>query len=261
VGLRRLRKMDYMLLSVYIFIIGTILGSFYNVCIYRIPREESVAFPPSHCTSCNTRLKPLDLVPVLSYVFLKGKCRYCGEKISPRYAIIELFTGIVFVGLYLTYGVTFEFVKYVVLASFLIVIGLIDYDTTDVYFSTTLTGILVGVVFVVIGLFLGYEVKSFIFGALLGGGVITLIILLTKGMGWGDVEICLLGGIYLGFSNTVLMLMLSFILGGVIGMILILTKVKSRKDFIPFGPYIAIAAIITSIFGNAIINWYMSILL
>jgi leader peptidase (prepilin peptidase)/N-methyltransferase len=244
--------------SFYFFLLGLLLGSFYNVCIYRIPQGESVSFPPSHCTNCNTRLRHLDLIPVLSYVFLKGKCRYCSEKISPRYASIELLTGIIFLGLYLTYGLTFTFIKYAVFASFLIVIGMIDFDTTDVYFSTTLSATIVGIIFIVAGAFLGYGVKTFLLGGLLGGGVIALIILLTKGMGWGDFEICLLSGLYLGFSNTVLMLMLSFIIGGIVGIILIATKIKSRKDYMPFGPYIALAAIICSLFGSNIINWYIS---
>ena len=244
----------------YVFIVGLILGSFYNVCIYRIPKEESIAFPPSHCTNCNTRLKPVDLIPVFSYIFLKGKCRYCNDKISPRYALVELFTGIVFLGLYLKYGLTFEFIKYAVLVSFLIVIGMIDYDTTDVYFITTLSAMLVGAIFVVVEFFLGGNITSFIYGGLLGGGAITLIILLTKGMGWGDAEICLLAGLYLGLSSTVLMLLLSFVLGGAIGIILIATKVKTRKDYIPFGPFIALGAIITSFVGENIINWYLNII-
>jgi leader peptidase (prepilin peptidase)/N-methyltransferase len=249
-----------LLYSIYVFCLGLLLGSFYNVCIYRIPREESVAFPPSHCTTCNNRLKPLDLVPIFSYVFLKGKCKYCGEKISPRYAIVELLTASIFLALYFTYGLTLEFVKFVVLASFLIIIGLIDYDTTDVYSVTTYLAIFVGIIFIIISFFLGLDIKTFVFGALLGGGVITLIILLTKGMGWGDVEICLLGGLYLGLSNTVLMLMLSFIVGGIVGILLIATKKKTKKDYIPFGPYIALAAIVVSIFGNDIINWYLNLI-
>ncbi|MCM0650752.1 prepilin peptidase [Clostridium swellfunianum] len=249
-----------MFIASYVFIIGLLLGSFFNVCIYRIPREESVAFPPSHCTSCNTRLKPLDLIPVLSYIFLRGKCRYCGERISPRYAIIELTTAIIFLKLYAEYGLGFEFIKYAVLSCFLIVIGMIDYDTTDVYTKTTMSAIIIGIIFVAIGGYLGYGIKTSLLGAVLGGGVISLIILLTRGMGWGDVEICLLCGLYLGFYSTILLLFLSFVLGGAIGALLIITKVKSKKDYIPFGPFIAISAIIVMMFGNKIINWYLSFL-
>lgn len=242
---------------IYVFVIGLILGSFYNVCIYRIPKGESVAFPPSHCTNCSTRLKALDLIPVLSYVFLKGKCRYCKDKISPRYAVIELLTGILFAALYFEYGFSFSFLKYAVLTSFLIVIGMIDYDTTDVYFKTTISGIISGIIFLVLGYFQGLGVMTFIYGGLVSGLFITIIILLTKGMGWGDVEICFMCGLYLGLSKSFLLLFLSFVVGGLIGGILILTKKKSRKDYIPFGPFIAIAGVLTMLFADKIIGWYV----
>lgn len=241
----------------YIFIVGTVLGSFFNVCIYRIPKGESIVKPPSHCGMCNTRLKPLDLIPVFSYIFLKGRCRHCGKKYSARYAVVELMTGIIFASLYIKYGITFELIKYCVLASFLIVIGLIDYDTTDVYFKTTISGIISGVIFIFIGYYFGKTIMDYLYGALLGGGIIAVVILLTKGMGWGDVEICVLGGIFLGLKLTAVMLFFSFIFGSIAGITLIALKKKSRKDYIPFGPYIAIAAIFAVFFGESIIKWYL----
>lgn len=245
------------IMIIYIFAIGTILGSFFNVCIYRIPKGESIVNPPSHCGNCNTRLKPLDLVPVFSYIFLKGQCRYCREKYSARYAVVELLTGIIFAVLYIKYDLTFELLKYIVLASFMIIIGLIDYDTTDVYFKTTASGIISGAIFIVIGYYLGESALDYLFGALLGGGAIASIVILTKGMGWGDVEICALGGIFLGFKLTLVMLFFSFIFGSISGITLIALKKKSRKDYIPFGPYIAMAAIFAVFFGERIINWYL----
>jgi leader peptidase (prepilin peptidase) / N-methyltransferase len=245
-------------IGAFIFIFGLLFGSFFNVCIYRIPREESIAYPPSHCTSCSTRLRPLDLVPVLSYLFLGRKCRYCGEKISSRYAIIETLTGVIFLLIYLRYGLTYETLKYIVLACFLIVIGMIDLDTTDVYSVTTYSGIAVGIVSIAAGYYLGYEVKTFVLGAVLAGGVIAAIILLTRGMGWGDFEICLMSGLYIGFKNSIVMLMISFIVGALFGIFLIVAKKKTRKDYIPFGPYISLASIITILVGENIIQWYLS---
>lgn len=236
------------MILIFIVLLGIIIGSFLNVCIYRIPLEQSLSFPPSHCTSCGSRIKPYDLIPVLSYIFLKGKCRNCSEKISLRYPSIELITGILFGAIYIEYGLSLLLVKYVVLICFLIVIGMIDFDTTDVYFKTTISGIIVGLGFLIYGCFLILNVITYIYGGLLGGGVIAIIILLTHGMGWGDAEICLLVGLFLGFKLTLLMLFLSFVIGGVTGIILILLKKKSRKDYIPFGPFIAVAAIITAIF-------------
>lgn len=246
-----------MLALIYIFTLGLIFGSFFNVCIYRIPKGESIVNPPSHCGSCNTPLKPLDLIPMFSYIFLRGRCRHCGEKYSARYLGVELITGLIFAALYIKYDLTYEFLKYSVLTGFLIIIGLIDFDTTDVYFKTTMSGIISGVIFAAAGRYFGKGIAEYIYGALLGGGAITAIILLTKGMGWGDVEICVLGGIFLGFRLTIVMLFFSFIFGSVIGLLLIITKKKSRKDYIPFGPFIALAAVFAVFFGERIINWYL----
>lgn len=245
---------------IYIFIISLCIGSFLNVCIYRIPKGESIVNPPSHCGNCGTRLKSLDLIPVLSYIFLKGKCRYCGEKISFRYALIELITGVLITAVYIENGLSYTFIKYSVLVILLIVIGMIDFDTTDVYFKTTLTGIILGMVFLIYGHFLGYGIMDFIFGAAAGGGAIALIILLTRGMGWGDAEICLLCGLFLGFKLTAFMLFSSFIIGGITGILLIALKIKSRKDYIPFGPSIALGAIAAILFGDKLIQWYMLML-
>jgi leader peptidase (prepilin peptidase)/N-methyltransferase len=192
----------------FIFVYGIVIGSFLNVCIYRIPRNESLSYPPSHCTSCGSRVKWYDLFPVISYLFLKGKCRYCGENISIRYPFIELLTGLIYILIYVNFGFSFEFLKYVILASFLIVVGIIDLDTTDVYTKTTLPGIILGIIFAGYGYYLYGGIWEYILGGALGGGVISVIILLTKGMGWGDAEICLMCGLFLGLKLTVIMLFL-----------------------------------------------------
>jgi len=241
-------------------IVGLIIGSFLNVCIFRIPKDESISFPPSHCTSCGTRIKPYDLVPVLSYFILGGKCRKCGEKISIRYPLIELATGITFFLIYFKFGLTIELVKFTLLSCFLIIIGMIDLDTTDVYLSTTLTGIITGLLFVIITFASGSSYLTFILGGILAGGVIALIIVITHGMGWGDFEICLLSGLFLGFKSSIVMLFFSFVLGGAIGVLLLLTKKKSRKDPIPFGPFIVMGTFIAMFFGEQIINWYLNFL-
>ncbi|ABK61819.1 prepilin peptidase [Clostridium novyi] len=245
------------MISVSFFILGTIIGSFLSVCICRIPAGESIVYPPSHCSNCKSNIKPYDLIPIVSYVILRGKCRYCKEKISIKSPLMELFTGIMFLSLYLKYGLTLDLIKYLILFSFLIVIGCIDYNTTDVYFSTTSTGIGIGILFLVINWYLKLPVRTYFLGAIIGGIFILLIAVLTGGMGFGDVEICIFSGIYIGTKLTVLMLFLSFILGGAVGAILIISKKKSRKDYIPFGPYISIATMIAVLFGEKIINWYL----
>lgn len=246
----------------FIFITGLIIGSFLNVCIYRIPKGENISYPPSHCTNCDSRIKWYDLIPVLSYILLRGKCRNCRQKISIRYPLIELSTGAVFLALYIEYGLTFITLKYIILACLLIVIGIIDYDTTDVYDSVIITGCVITAILISGGFFMKYillkDILNYILGALLGGGLITLIIVITGGMGWGDAEICALCGLYFGLLLTVEQLMLSFVIGGFIAVTLMLMKKKSRKDYIPFGPFISIAGLITMLFGQIILNWYTS---
>jgi leader peptidase (prepilin peptidase)/N-methyltransferase len=238
-------------------ILGFIIGSFLNVCIYRIPREESIAYPPSHCTNCNNKIKWYDLIPIFSYIFLlKGRCRHCGEKISVRYPIIEFITGILYLFIFIKYGFTIETIKYISFVTILIVVGMIDLDTTDVYFSTTVMGSILAILFLFIIGYSHQDFKQYIFGGVLGAGIISLIILLTKGMGWGDAEICFYSGLFLGFKLTLVMLFFSFIFGSIISLILIASKKKSRKDYIPFGPFIAIAAIFTVFFGDKILMWY-----
>lgn len=247
--------------AIFVTIFGLIIGSFLNVCIYRIPREESISFPPSHCTNCNKKIKWYDLIPVISFMFLKGKCRNCGSKISIRYPLIETLNGILYLILYLQFGITLKALSFMFLVSLLIVVSLIDIDTTDVYFKTSLTGYVGVTLFIAVSYFTGTDKNFFnnIYGALLGGGFILLIYLLSRGrgMGLGDAEICAYCGAFLGLKLTVVMLFFSVVLGGIIGVLLILFKIKSRKDYIPFGPYIALGTLVAIFFGNSIISWYL----
>jgi len=250
-------------IKIIIFILGLLIGSFLNVCTYRIPRGESIAFPPSHCPNCNTKIRPYDLIPVLSYILLRGKCRNCKTKISIKYPILEFFIGLMFLLIYNVYGLSFNFIKFTVFTSFIVIIGVIDYNSKEVYSITTYGGSLLGLVFLIIKYFKGENILTYLYGAAIGGGVIYLIILIgqviykQEAMGFGDLEICVLSGLFLGFSNTVLMLLISFVLGGALGSILLVTKLKERKDEIAFGPYLSIAAVIAMLYGDEIINLYL----
>jgi len=244
--------------GILVFIFGTIIGSFLNVCIYRIPKDESILYPPSHCMNCNKKIKAYDMIPVISYMILRGQCRYCGEKIHLRYPILEFITGLLYVLIYINFGMGMEFIKYIVFISIMIVIGMIDFDTTDVYFKTTGTGIIAGIIFLALYFYMGLPIKTYVYGGVSAGIFLALIILITRGgMGWGDVEIALICGLFLGFKYTVLMLFLAFIIGAIIGLVLILLGKKSRKDYIPFGPFIVIASFITVFLGQSILNWYL----
>lgn len=249
--------------TVLFLILGLLIGSFLNVCIFRIPREESISFPPSHCGSCGTRIKPYDLIPVISYMLLGGKCRNCKAALSIQYPLIELATGLLFAALYIEFGLTLECIKFMVFFCLLIVIGVIDLKTTDVYTKTTVTGIAIGIIFIILGYFFGgsQEIWPYVFGGLLGGGTISVIILLTHGMGWGDAEICLMCGLFLGFRATLVLLFLAFVIGGITGLLLILTKKKTRKDYIPFGPFLSLGAMMSTLFGQKLIDLYVSLLI
>jgi leader peptidase (prepilin peptidase)/N-methyltransferase len=248
------------MISAFVFIFGLVIGSFLNVCIYRIPRGESIAYPPSHCTDCDADIKAYDLIPVISYIFLGGKCRHCGSKISIKYPLTELFTGIVFVLIYNQYGMSMDTLKFLILAVFLIVIGFIDFYTTDVYAVTIYPCLAIGVIFTLINKFyLHNDINSYFIGLIVGLGVIGLIALITGAMGGGDVEIAALCGIYLGWSNMLVMIFFAFIVGAIISLILIALKKKTKKDPIAFGPFLAIGAMIAILFGNQIIKFYLNI--
>ncbi|KRQ86854.1 Type 4 prepilin-like proteins leader peptide-processing enzyme [Caloramator mitchellensis] len=240
-----------------IFLLGLIVGSFLNVCIYRIPRDESVVFPASHCANCYHKLAWHDLFPLFSYLFLKGRCRYCNSKISIRYPIIELLNGLIYILLFIKFGLTLIFIKYSILSSLIIVISVIDLFTTDIYTNTIYFGTAVGIIFIFIFLLMKQNIITFIIGALIGAGVISIIILTTHGMGWGDAELLFVIGLFLGVKLTIVTVFLSFILGGFIGSLLILLKIKSRKDYIPFGPFISLATLISILWGDTLLSFYI----
>ena len=241
-------------------ILGLVIGSFLNVCIYRIPKEESISFPPSHCTNCNHKLNAMDLVPLFSYIFIKGKCRYCKTKISIRYPLIESLNTVLYLSIYLKFGLTLITLKYCILVSILIVIGIIDYKTQFVYTSTTIFGAIVGAIFIAVQAVI---YKNGVFDSILGGaigfGIIGVIVFLTRGMGEGDIEIATVCGLFLGIKLTLLNLFIAVIIGGIVGIIILSLKLKKAREKIAFGPCIAIGSIVSMLFGNEIIKIYLSL--
>lgn len=250
--------MDY----IFILVLGLIIGSFLNVCIYRIPNEQSISFPPSHCCSCNHRLYPLDLIPIISFVFLKGHCRYCNEKISVRYPLIESLNAILYILIYLKFGLTIYTLKYFILASLLIVISVIDFESQDVYLSTTIFGLIVGLLFMAIEYFVYHnEFLYLILGGILGALIIGTIVFLTRGMGEGDIEIAGVCGLFLGYKLIIFALFLAVIIGGTAGIIILALKFKKAKEKIAFGPCIAIGTIISILYGKELIQYYLNLFL
>lgn len=243
-----------------VILLGLCIGSFLNVCIYRIPREESIGFPPSHCTSCGYKLRIYDLIPILSFVILKGKCRGCNEKISFQYPIIELINGILYLLIYLQYGVSMSTIKFMLLTSIMIVIGMIDLKTQFVFSSTTILAGMIGVAFIVFQWITeGKFPLDNIIGGLIGLGLIGLIVVLTRGMGEGDIEIAAVAGLFLGVKATIFMLFIAVILGGIVGALLLIKNKKGKQEM-AFGPYLAMGTILAIFIGEQLIKIYLEII-
>jgi leader peptidase (prepilin peptidase) / N-methyltransferase len=254
--------MSQLFTGIVIFTIGLVIGSFSNVCIYRIPRNESLVRPGSHCPQCNKPIPFYDNIPVISYLLLKGKCRYCGQPIPLQYPIVELATGLFYLALYLFYGLQLITFVYMILCSLLIIISFIDLKERIIPDVLSLP-------FIPIGFILSFFLKRLspvdsLLGILAGGGSLLIIAIAgtylfkKEAMGGGDIKLAAMIGAFLGWKLTLLSLFLGFFLGSVIGVIVLVTT-KSKSDIIPFGPFIALGAMLSIFWGPAIINWYLMI--
>lgn len=253
--------MYYGVNDVLIFILGLIVGSFSNVCIYRIPRNESIIYPASHCPKCRSSISPKDNIPLLSYILLKGRCRNCKSKISIQYPIVEFLTGLTYLIIYLIYGLSIQSIIYIILSSALVIIAFIDLNEQIVPDVISLPGIIVG--FIVSFLVPYISFVNSALGVLVGGGIILVIglagsvIFKKEAMGGGDVKLAAMIGAFLGWRYIIISLFLGFFLGAVAGIFLILSKIKSREDTVPFGPFIVLGCFITLLWGEQIISWYI----
>jgi len=240
-----------------IFLIGLIFGSFANVCIYRLPKSKSIISPCSYCPKCNHPILWYDNIPLLSYIILGGKCRYCKGKISPRYFLVELLTGILFFLLYQKFHLQPIFFIYIVFVLSLIIVSFIDIDVFLIPDTIVLSGIILGLLCSGIFPDLFYEMgrkESFIYslsGVILGGsillflGVIGKIMLKKEAMGGGDVKLLAMIGAFTGYKGVFITVFFGSLLGSIIGLTLIFLKIKKREDYIPFGPYLSVGAIIS----------------
>lgn len=244
-----------------VLVLGLLFGSFYNVCIYRLPVGKSVVTPRSSCGSCGHVLSGLDMVPVLSYVFSFGKCRHCGVKYSPRYALVELLTGGLFVISYLTFGYTWMCLVGIVLSSIVIIVTFIDIDHHIILDRFS-------VITVILAIFYHYFISdmtllNIVLGFAIGGGFL-LFIAIVSVMGGGDIKIMASFGLLLGFPKVILAIYLSFIIGAILlSPSLIVSKIKKRKysSNVPFGPFLCIGTWLTFLYGNQMVDLYMTIFL
>lgn len=255
-------------IQIYVFIIGIIFGSFFNVCIFRIPKGQSVSNPPSHCPTCNTRLKAIDLIPIISYLISGRKCRYCNEKISSRYAKVELLTGILFLLVYNINLVHIKTIYYLVFISILIIITFIDIDHYIIPDGLIIIGSVFAIVFNLI--FKVLTIKESILGALIcGGGILLLIyfiefIVKKEVMGGGDIKLFAMVGLFLGVKNSLLVALISVYVGAIFGIGTILfAKIKKQEynSMIPYGPFISVASLMVILWADRIINWYIDLIM
>ena len=238
------------------FVIGAVMGSFSNVCIYRIPLQLSIIRPGSYCPACKTPLTILDNIPLLSFVFLKRKCRHCQGNISWRYPAVELLTAI----FYLLVFMRFDFhvaIIYTLLVTSLIIITFIDIDYKIIPNVITIPAIPIGLVLSYF--FLPHSIINALIGMLGGGGLLLLMaVIYPGGMGGGDIKMVAMLGAFLGWQKIFLTIFLGSLIGSVVGIAMIISKKGGRKTKIPFGPYLAAGAILSIFFGNAIIEYYVN---
>ncbi len=237
---------------------GLILGSFLNVVAWRLPSRMSLSLPASHCPSCETPIKPYDNIPVLSWLFLRGRCRSCSEHISARYPIVEAMTAVLFAAVVAVHHAdTASIVLGLVLVAFLVPIALIDLDHRLILNRLTLPA---AVVAIVLGTALdpGGQVERLIAGAAAGAVIGLPALLNPKGMGLGDAKLVAVMGLYLG-AAVVPAVFIAFILGTVIGIAIIMRKGMSqgRKTAVPFGPFLAIGALVGILAGNELVSAYV----
>ncbi len=247
-----------LLQMILIFTIGLMVGSFLNVVIYRLPEGESIVFPPSHCPDCNHKLKFHDLIPVISFLSLSGKCRYCGSKISWQYPLVELITGILYLLLYLQYGYSTKILILMLLISALIVISLIDLKYKIIPNIISYSFIIIGLI---LALFFNHiSILNSVFGIVIPAGLLLILALLyKKGMGMGDVKLVAMIGAFIGWKYTLLGIFFGSLFGSVIGLVMIGSGIIDRKSRIPFAPFIGFGTLISILYGQVIVDFYLSL--
>lgn len=273
------------LIAVFVFLFGLIIGSFLNVCILRIPEKKSIVMPASACPKCGAKIRPYDNIPVVSYLLLGGKCRKCKTKISPMYPIVELLTGILFLGCYLAFGVTAEAAKWGAFSALMIVLVFTDFRERVLPDVVNFTGfgIGLGISFFTqptdgTALWLSNHIFAFpppapalsfvdaLIGAAVGSGLLWLVseayfrLRGREGMGFGDVKMMLMAGAFLGAKRTLLTILAGSLLGSVLGLAFILARRKESDYELPFGSFLGMAALLVVFFGTPVVNWYASLL-
>lgn len=259
----------FIIVSPIVFIFGAIVGSFLNVCIARLPREESIVSPPSHCPQCKTPIPFYDNIPLISYIYLWGRCRFCGEKIFLRYFIVEFLMAALAVLLLSQLGLGLAFFVNFVLVAALVVITFVDLDVRIVPDVISLTGIGVGLLSSIVWSQwpMGHlsnlpSPTSSLLGIIIGGGSLLLVAWTyqfftgVEGMGGGDVKLLAMIGAFLGWPSVPVTLFFASLTGSVVGLVFMLSKGVDSKYALPFAPFLCLGALLYLFFGPALIAIY-----
>ena len=251
---------------VFAFLYGMILGSFTNVCIYRIPENISLWAPPSTCPGCSNLIKWYDNIPVLSYIILGGKCRKCKTEISMQYPMVEMFTGFLVALIYLKMGLSYDMIFLPAIVVVLITIAAIDYKTMIIPNGTVIALIIIGGLYTISRLLFPSEFLMQItwLEALIGFFAASLplflVAILSKGgMGGGDIKLMAAAGVFLGWKYILVAMTVGSLIGAIVSLTLIVLKIKKRKDMIPFGPFLCLGILIAAAIGPELVQWYTNI--
>ncbi|RPI50401.1 MAG: prepilin peptidase [Acidobacteria bacterium] len=247
-------------LAVYAAMLGTAVGSFLNVCIHRLPLRLSLMWPASHCPACRAPVKPYDNIPVASYLWLGGRCRSCRAPISMKYPLVELATGVVFLGAFLLFDSP-VLIQRLLFACAMIVLFVVDLEHRILPDVITLPGIVIGFLF---SFFMPPGWIDSLIGIAVGGGSLWLLgevyfrVRHEEGMGFGDVKMLAMIGAFLGWKLMLLTLILSSFIGSIVGVIVITLNRGNMKYALPFGTFLAVGALVASVAGERIVEWYAS---
>lgn len=244
-----------------IIVLGLVIGSFLNVCIYRLQKNESISKPRSHCPNCQHQLKVWENIPVISYLLLRGKCSNCKIKISLKYPLVEMLTALVFSVVYYFFGISIETLLLIIFFSIIIIITFIDIDIQLIPNNLLLLSILPITAFVIVNQPNSYQ------SHIIGGILLTLIFLIigyigklvykVDSMGMGDVKYAGVIGLLLGWEKGILAFIIAFFSAAAIIVIMSMYKKLSRKQRIPFGPFLSIGCFVAFFWGADILNWYL----
>ena len=258
---------EYPLLFLFfVFVFGACVGSFLNVCICRLPVNESVVSPPSHCRACKALLPWHDNLPLLGYLMRRGRCGSCGEKFSIRYFMVELLTGLLAVVLTWQFGPTLTTLGYFAFAAALVVITFIDLDHQIIPDVISLPGVLAGLLFSLLSPLPTLTLWTSFIGALVGGGILLAVALgyqlLTgrEGMGGGDVKLLAMIGAFLGWRAIPFTIFIASLLGSIVGVTAMIRNRADSKLALPFGPFLSFGALSYLFIGESLIAWYLGLL-